>query len=115
MPLQPRSRRGAAGVTKINAADDPFQALDLAVEYLTSVLRQRSRRNAAAAWGWCWTAVHIVDAVAAAVERRELPRPWFRDRASWRLAPRGWAPLDPVADTFRLILARQPQQQEDPR
>jgi hypothetical protein len=98
-------------VAKVNAEADPFRALARAVEYLTSVLRPASRRNLPAAAGWCWVAVHVIDALAVAIERGDLPDPWFRDSAHWRLNPAGWAPLAPVTATFR-ALTRRPGQEE---
>jgi hypothetical protein len=109
--LQGRGRRGAPGVAKVNAETDPFRALSRAAEYLTSVLRPASRRNWAAAAGWCWAAVHVLDALAVAIERGDQPDPWFRDHRNWRLNPQGWAPLAPVTATFR-ALTRRPGQEE---
>ncbi len=92
---------------RINQAkDDPFKALRLAFEYLTSVLRQASHRDGPEAAGWCWALIHVIDAVAAAIERREQPHSWFRDRKNWRLNPDGWAPLGPVTATFRTLTRR---------
>lgn len=98
-------------VEEINAQADPFMALTRAVEYLKAVLRPASRRNWAAAAGWCWAAVHVIDALAAAIERGDKPDPWFRDHRNWRLNPAGWAPLVPVTATFR-VLGRRPGQEE---
>jgi hypothetical protein len=107
--LQGRGRRGAPGVAKVNAETDPFMALARAVEYLTSVLRPASRRNWHYAAAWCRATVHVLDALAAAVERGEQPHPWFREPR--KLNPAGWAPLAPVTATFR-ALARRPGQED---
>ena len=104
--LQGRGRRSAQSIREINAEPDPFRALARASEYLTSVLRPAGRRNLPQAAGWCWAAVHVIDALAAAIERGEQPHPWFRDHRSWRLNPAGWAPLTPVTQTFRTLRHR---------
>lgn len=109
--LQGRGRRSAQSIREINAEADPFRALARAAEYLTSVLRPGGRRNLPQAAGWCWAAVHVIDALAAAIERGEQPHPWFRDHRSRRLNPAGWAPLTPVTLTFR-TLRRRPGREE---
>lgn len=80
-----------------------MRAYDHACEYVKGVLRQAARRNMPAARGWCWVLVHLLDAAGNAIERGDLPHPWFRDHAHWRLNPAGWAPLAPVVKQFAAI------------
>lgn len=102
--MEGQTRRRAENVAEINAASkDPFAACQKAFEYLMSVLRRASRRNLPAALGWCWAAVNVIDALAVAIDRGDLPEPWFRDHRNWRLNPDGWAPLAPVAALFRRL------------
>jgi hypothetical protein len=109
--LQDRGDRGHPNVARVNVAPDPFAALDRGAEYLDSVLRRMQRRDEAAADAWCWVVIHLLDAVCAAVQRRETPDPWFAARRNWGLNPAGWAPLVPLTRTIttKLKLTEEPQ------
>jgi hypothetical protein len=111
--LQDRGDRGQVNIPKINAEPDPFAALDRAGDYLDSALRKAGRRRDAEAQAWCWVVIHLMDAVCAALQRREHPDPWFADRRNWALNPAGWAPLDPLARTLAGALSLMPDGEEE--
>jgi hypothetical protein len=106
--LQSRTSRAAWQVNKVNAATDPLRAAGLAGEYMTSILARAGRRDLPWAAGWAAAYIHLVDALAAAIERGEEPGSWFRHHGSWRLNPEGWGLIQPLADLLRVI-ARPPE------
>lgn len=110
--LEPLTAKLRFNVGLVNrAGGDPYRALECAVDLFKSALDRADHRNRPAADGWRWAAVNILLALAVAVERKDLPDPWFRDRRNWRLNPDGWAPLRPVVATFR----RLSREEEGPR
>jgi hypothetical protein len=106
MDLLARGPRARRHVPAINAAADPYDALNPLFDWVRSELKGLKARDARAADAWAWAILHRLDEMLSAIGRGDVVTdPFFYRPEGHRLDPEGWRPLP---DPARAHAARRP-------